>query len=221
MALLVLAIMASGCGDDAEEETEATATSTTTTTAISSTSSTTTTTDESTASTAPSTTVGGIPGDELIPDYVVEVPVEYVGQELDGPPEGRSLGYVTTESRSERSTAGFGDLPRVVLMSDLVLAGQLPGPTGEPNGFAPGFPLQVTDGLRLITEEPGVWLRIQCAERVGGDGVGAVAVMWQPPDWPVRALQLWDYDAEQASLIELDPDTYRLGGCMSDSPGAG
>ena len=45
--------------------------------------------------------------------------------------------------------------------------------------------------------------------------------MWQPPDGPARALQLWDYDAEKSSLIELDPTTYRLGGCMSDSPDAG
>lgn len=223
VALSVVALLAAGCGDDDDDAADLTTTTTedVTTTSTEATTSTADTTEESTtttqeppASVAPPTTSG----DEPIPDYIIEVPVEYIGQELDEAPEGGSSGYVTTESRSERSEAGFGDVPRVALMGDLVLAGQLPYPPGG------AFPMQVTDGVRLISESPDVWLRIQCPTHdwtFAGEGVGAVAVMWRSPDGSERALQLWDYDPDQSRLVELDPATYEVGGCASNSRGAG
>ena len=173
--------------------------------ATTSTSEGTTTTTSSTA--APPTTVG----DFEPPIYQIEGPVEFIGQELSEDYSERPT-WAGTEKRSQRYEAGFDDRPRVVYFGAFVLTGQLPD--SNP------FPLVVTDGLRLTKVRPGdesVYLRIQCPQRVGDSGVGVVALMWRRPDSSEVALELWDYDPEKSLLVELDPDTYQPGGCMTPS----
>ena len=150
------------------------------------------------------------------PTYEIERPVEFIGSQLDGAPEGYSTftAYVVTEKFSRRAEAGFEDMPRVAHFGSMVLAGQLPFPDENKP-----YPLMVTDGVRLssVSSDSGaVYLRIQCTKRVGANtGVGAVALIWRRPDIGEVALELWDYDPDTSLLVEMNPDTYELGECTT------
>ena len=90
----------------------------------------------------------------------------------------------------------------------MVLAGHLPEGTAPPP-----FPLEVTDGVTLTTSDPDVWLFVQC---VDPDGVGHVAVYWEPQSGERTVLQAWDYDADLPGLVDIEPEMFRRhGGCES------
>lgn len=170
-----------------------------------------------TTSTSQATTTSTSPSTEVLetPTYEIERPEEFIGSQLDSPPEGyNEIAFVTTERFSQRFEEGFEDMPRVVHFGSMVLAGQLPFPDENKP-----FPLMVTDGVRLnvVSSDNGfVYLRIQCTQRVGAEtGAGAVALIWMRPDIGEVVLELWDYDPETSLLVELDPDTYELGECVT------
>ena len=166
------------------------------------------TTTTSTSQAATSTTE-----DLETPTYEIERPMEFIGSQLDGPPEGYGTrtAWVSTDRSSQRAEAGIEGMPRVVHFGSMVLAGQLPFP-----GENKPYPLVVTDGVRLSSESAAVYLRIQCTRRVGAPtGVGPVALIWRRPDFGEVALELWDYDPGTSLLVEMNPDTYELGDCTT------
>jgi hypothetical protein len=211
--ILAAVLFAASCGDDSSSEQASTASTTTSTTS---------TTPPTTSTTPPTTTEA--PTTAPLPierPFEIARAVDYVGQTLEIPPEGY---FDWGGMRTESLTVTPEDDPRVVLMQtlqpgvwppdepaeegprvEMVLAGHNPG------GF--NVPLEVTDGVVLTTSDPTVWLFIQCFDP---DGVGNVAVYWEPQDGVRTVVQAWEYDVDLAKLVDIEPDSFRRhSGCKT------
>lgn len=219
---LVVLLAAVSCGDDSSSERSDVANATTISTTTEVPASTSTTTEEadapSTTSTETPASTAPIPTEQ---PFEIERAVGYIAQTLDNQPEGYPPeGYFHWGMmRTESLTVTPEDDPRVVLMQtmqrgwwppegprvEMVLAGHNPGVGG---GF---LPLEVTDGVVLTTNDPNVWLLIQCFQPDGA-AVGNVAVYWEPQDGVRTVVQAWEYDVDLAKLVDIEPDSFRRHG---------